>query len=61
MMLQRNVLYTAITRGKRLVIIVGDRKAVGLAVRNTKVVQRNTRLADRLRGRDRNPPGDARG
>ncbi len=59
MMLQRNVLYTAITRGKRLVIIIGDRKAVGLAVRNTKVVQRNTRLAERLRGPGRRAPSGA--
>jgi exodeoxyribonuclease V alpha subunit len=33
-MLQRNLLYTAVTRGKRLVVLVGQRKAVTLAVRN---------------------------
>jgi exodeoxyribonuclease V alpha subunit len=49
MLLQRNVLYTAITRGRRLVIIVGDQKAVGMAIANTSVAARNTRLADRLR------------
>jgi len=49
MMLQRNVLYTAITRGKQLVIVVGNAKAVGMAVRNSKIARRNTRLADRLR------------
>ncbi len=49
MLLQRNVLYTAITRGKRLVIIVGDQKAVGMAIANTSVAARNTRLSDRLR------------
>ena len=49
MLLQRNVLYTAITRGKKLVIIVGDQKAVGMAIANTTVAARNTRLADRLR------------
>ena len=49
MMLQRNVLYTAITRGKNHVIVVGDAKAVGMAVRNSKIVLRNTRLAERLR------------
>ncbi len=48
MMLQRNVLYTAITRASRLVILVGDPKAVALAVHNTKTTKRNTRLADRL-------------
>ena len=49
LLLQRNVLYTAITRGKRLVIIVGDPKALNMALRNTDVTRRNTRLAERLR------------
>lgn len=49
MLLQRNVLYTAITRGKRLVLLVGNAKAVGMAVRNCKIARRNTRLAERLR------------
>ena len=49
LLLQRNVLYTAITRGKRLVIIVGDPKALSMALRNTDVTRRNTRLAERLR------------
>jgi exodeoxyribonuclease V alpha subunit len=49
MMLQRNVLYTAITRGKQLVTIVGSAKAVGMAVRNNKTTRRHTRLAERLR------------
>ncbi len=49
MMLQRNVLYTAITRGKKLVVIVGDAKAVGMAVRNCKIARRNSSLAERLR------------
>ncbi len=49
MMLQRNVLYTAVTRGKKLVILVGDPKAIGRAVRNIQTVQRNTRLTARLR------------
>lgn len=48
-MLQRNVLYTAVTRAGRLVVIVGDPKAVALAIRNTRVTRRNTRLAQRLR------------
>ena len=33
-MLQRNLLYTGITRGKRLVVLVGQRKAVAIAVKN---------------------------
>jgi exodeoxyribonuclease V alpha subunit len=47
-MLQRNLLYTAVTRGKRLVVLVGSRKALGLAVRNGEVALRATGLASRL-------------
>jgi exodeoxyribonuclease V alpha subunit len=47
-MLQRNLLYTAITRGKRLVVVVGSRKALAMAVRNHRVEERFTRLAARL-------------
>ena len=49
MLLQRNVLYTAVTRAKRLVVIVGDPKALRRAIANTTVTRRNTRLAERLR------------
>lgn len=48
MMLQRNVLYTAITRGKQKVIIVGSPKSVALAVNNNTITQRYTMLAERL-------------
>ena len=48
-MLQRNLLYTGITRGKKLVVIVGTEKAVGLAVRNAEAGRRNTTLRKRLR------------
>ena len=48
-MLQRNLLYTAVTRGKRLVVLVGSRKALGMAVRNGDVALRATRLAAGLR------------
>jgi exodeoxyribonuclease V alpha subunit len=48
-MLQRNLLYTAVTRGKRLVVLVGTRKALGLAVRNADVAGRCSGLAARLR------------
>jgi exodeoxyribonuclease V alpha subunit len=51
-MLQRNLLYTAITRGKRLVVLVGSRKALSLAVRNGDVATRATRLTQRLRQND---------
>ena len=47
-MLQRNLLYTAVTRGKRLVVLVGSRKALGLAVRNADVAARCSGLAPRL-------------
>lgn len=43
-MLQRNLLYTGITRGKRLVVLVGERKAVAIAVRNVGGRRRWTRL-----------------
>lgn len=49
MMLQRNLLYTAITRAKEMVVIVGTRKAVGLAVRNNKIAKRWSALDWRLR------------
>ncbi|MDZ4857957.1 MAG: ATP-dependent RecD-like DNA helicase [Candidatus Hydrogenedentes bacterium] len=49
MMLQRNVLYTALTRASRIVVMVGDRKAIGRAVHNVRSTRRNTRLAERLR------------
>ena len=48
-MLQRNLLYTAITRGKRLVVLVGTRKALSLAVRNGDVAARASGLCARLR------------
>lgn len=48
MLLQRNLLYTAVTRAKQLVVIVGTKKAIAMAVRNNKIAQRNTRLAARL-------------
>lgn len=47
-MLQRNLLYTAITRAKKLVVLVGSRRAIGMAVRNNRVQHRHTALADRL-------------
>lgn len=48
MMLQRNLLYTAITRAKRMVVLVGTRKAVRMAVENNKVAERYSGLAMRL-------------
>ena len=48
-MLQRNLLYTAITRAKKLVVLVGTRQALGLAVNNNKVAERHSGLLHRLR------------
>jgi exodeoxyribonuclease V alpha subunit len=48
-MLQRNLLYTGITRGKRLVILVGSKRALAIAVKNNTVDERHTMLAERLR------------
>ncbi|GIH78123.1 ATP-dependent RecD-like DNA helicase [Planobispora longispora] len=49
MMLQRNLLYTAITRAKKLVVIVGSRRALGQAVRTRGAGRRHTSLTHRLR------------
>jgi exodeoxyribonuclease V alpha subunit len=48
-MLQRNLLYTAISRGQKLVVVVGSKRALGRAVHNASVRTRHTMLADRLR------------
>ncbi len=48
MMLQRNLLYTGITRGRRLVVLVGTKKALAMAVKNNKTSLRHTQLARRL-------------
>ena len=49
-MLQRNLIYTAITRAKQVVVLVGTKKAIGRAVKNAEVGKRLTRLAERLKG-----------
>ena len=55
-MLQRNLLYTAVTRARELVVLVGTRKALSIAVRNAQIARRHTALAERLQtalsGRD---------
>jgi len=50
MLLQRNLIYTGITRGKRLVVLVGQRKALGIAVRNDRPQRRYSGLPASLRG-----------
>ncbi len=49
MMLQRNLLYTAVTRAKKMVVLVGSRRAVHMAVQNNKVAERYSGLLQRLR------------
>ena len=47
-MLQRNMLYTGITRAKKLLVLIGSRKALRYSIRNVTVTQRNTKLRERL-------------
>ena len=47
-MLQRNLLYTGVTRGKRLVVLVGQKKAVAIAVRNVSGRRRWSKLDEWL-------------
>ena len=51
LMLQRNLLYTGITRAKERVVIVGTKRAIGICIRNNQVMQRNSYLAERLQER----------
>jgi exodeoxyribonuclease V alpha subunit len=48
-MLQRNLLYTGVTRGKRLMVFVGQKKAIAIAVRNVSGRRRWSKLDERLR------------
>jgi exodeoxyribonuclease V alpha subunit len=52
LLLQRNLVYTGVTRGKRLVVLVGQRKALALAVRNNRTERRFSGLLARLGGSD---------
>lgn len=47
-LLARNLLYTGMTRGKKLVVLMGQKKAVGMAIHNNKVAHRVTNLSQRL-------------
>lgn len=47
-MLQRNLIYTGITRAKKICVLLGAAKALAYAVRNVSVLKRNTRLKERL-------------
>ena len=50
MLLQRNLIYTGITRGKKLVVLIGQKKALGIAVRNDRPQRRYSGLLASLRG-----------
>lgn len=54
-MLQRNLIYTGITRAKNVLIMVGNKKALAYAVNNVTVTKRNTLLKERLAGYRANP------
>ena len=47
-MLQRNLLYTGVTRAKKVLVMIGEKKAVSYAIRNEKMSERNTKLAERI-------------
>jgi exodeoxyribonuclease V alpha subunit len=47
-LLERNLLYTAVTRGKKLVTIIGQTKALAMAVKNRKAGRRVTKLSQRI-------------
>jgi len=49
LLLQRNLIYTAVTRGKKLVVLVGTRKALAIGIKNDKTQRRCTFLAQRLK------------
>jgi len=50
LLLQRNLLYTGVTRGKRMVVLIGQKKALGMAVRNESTRHRYGGLLERLKG-----------
>ena len=56
LLLQRNLLYTAVTRARKLVVLVGTKQAIAMAIRNDRIASRNTRLAKRLK--EYTPPKD---
>lgn len=48
-MLQRNLLYTGVTRARKILVMIGEKRAISYAIRNNRATERNTRLAQRLR------------
>jgi exodeoxyribonuclease V alpha subunit len=58
-MLQRNLLYTGVTRGKKLVVLVGQKKAVAIAVRNVSGRRRWSKLSEWLASKKSNDPNNS--
>ncbi|MFH1434995.1 MAG: ATP-dependent RecD-like DNA helicase [Pseudomonadota bacterium] len=58
-MLQRNLIYTAVTRARKLAVLVGTKKALAIAIKNDKVRERNTLLASFLSGKIKPPDAGA--
>ena len=56
LLLQRNLLYTGLTRARKLLVLVGTRKALGIAVHNDKIARRYSHLTERLVAFRRDPP-----
>ena len=48
---QRNLIYTAVTRAKKVCIVIGQKRALWYAVSHVTVTQRNTKLKERLQGK----------
>ncbi|MFC1838455.1 ATP-dependent RecD-like DNA helicase [Thermodesulfobacteriota bacterium] len=48
-LLQRNLIYTAVTRGKKLVVIIGSKKALSMGIKNDRITERYTNLSSRLK------------
>jgi exodeoxyribonuclease V alpha subunit len=56
LLLQRNLIYTAVTRARRLMVLVGSKKALAMAVKNESPMTRHTLLAERLIAERNSPP-----
>ncbi len=48
-MLQRNLLYTGVTRAKKILVLIGEKRAISYAIKNETTTERNTKLAERIR------------
>lgn len=60
LLLQRNVLYTAVTRAKKIVTIIGSPNAIHKAIKSTQSIRRNTMLAERIRNAFQFKQGEAK-